>query len=235
MSPREFSSEGFLTRVLEEIDRSASLGTSLGEKIVQSSVGFRLDFLGGSAFISDIVSPGVFGNTPIAFSFNTEVVGASDNSEETTFTIVRAPGVSNKPVFDTLFNAVTDNRNSMIEGISTSCVIDNTTSVVKKTSGIKSADDRASLVNFIDHSFFTINVAVFGNRVNRISGRNGTLVSRPAVLALDHIITADSSIPTLSLVIRATFVGNAVVGNIFKSKRGVTTVASQIFALIARQ
>jgi hypothetical protein len=235
MSPREFSSEGFLTRVLEEISNSAALGTSLGEKIFQSSVSFRLDFFSSSTLISDIVSPGILRNTPLAFRLNTKVVGTSDNSEETTFTVVRSPGVSDKPVFDTLFNAVTNDRNSVIEGISTSCVIDNTTSVVEETSSVNTADNGTSLVDFVNHSLFTINVTEFGNGVNGISGRNGALVSRPAVLALDHIIATDTGIPALSLVVRATFVGNSVVVDIFKGKSRVTTVAALVFALRAGQ
>jgi hypothetical protein len=235
MSPRELSSERFLTRVLEEISNSAALGASLGEKIFQSGVSFGLDFFSSSTLISDVVSPGVLRNTPLAFRLNTEVVSTSDNSEETAFTIVRSPGVSNKPVFDTLFNTVTNDRNSVIESISTSCIIDNTTSVVEEASSVNTADNGTSLVDFVDHSLFTINVTEFGNGVNGISGRNGALVSRPAVLALNHIIATDSSVPALSLVVRATFVGNSVVVDIFKGKSRVTTVAALVFALRAGQ
>jgi len=171
----------------------------------------------------------------LARGFDTEVVGTSDDSEVTTFTIVRTPGVSNHPVLNSLFNTVTNDGNSMVEFSGTRLVVDDTAGIVKDTSGIKSADDGTSLVDFVDHIGFALNVTEFSELVNGISGGNDALATGVAVLALDHGITANSGIPTLSLVVRAGFVGNGVVEDVFHGNSGVTTVASFVFTLVARQ
>jgi len=53
--------------------------------------------------------PVVDGDSPIAVRFNVEVVNASDDSEETLFTPVGAPRVTNSPELDTVLNTVTNN------------------------------------------------------------------------------------------------------------------------------
>jgi hypothetical protein len=171
----------------------------------------------------------------LARGFNTEVVGTSDDSEVTTFTIVRTPGVSDEPVLNSLFNTVTDNGNSVVEFSGTGLIVDDTAGIVKKTSGIKSADNGTSLVDFVDHIGFALDVTELSELVDRISGGNNALATGVAVLALDHSITTNSSIPTLGLVVRAGFVGNAVVEDVFHGNSGVTTVASFVFTLVARQ
>lgn len=138
----------------EEVAEDASLLVGAWEKIFHSEVS-RWDFGSVVGGVSDFVGPGVFWNTPVAFRFDTEVVGTSDDSEITVLTVVSTPGVSDEPVWDVLLNTVTDDRDGVVEFLSAGSVVDDTTLVVDKTISIEGADDWTSLINFVHDSFFT--------------------------------------------------------------------------------
>jgi hypothetical protein len=67
------------------------------------------------AFFSSIIGFINDRNTPIAVSFNTQVIISShSHSEETVFTPVSTPRVSADPVFSAVFNTPTDDGNFVV-------------------------------------------------------------------------------------------------------------------------
>lgn len=209
-------------------------GWSLTKEIVSDwvSVWFFDSVLGGVSFI---LSPSISWNTPVAFSFDTEVVASSDDSEITVLTKVRTPRVSDEPVWDVLLNTVSDDGDSVVEFLSAGGIVDDSTLVVKETIGIEGADDWASLVDFVHHGFFTSDWTEFSDTVDWVIWWDEAALAWKAVLALDSGVALDTSVPTQSLVIRARFVGNVEFVDVFEGEGWVTSVASEVFTLVAGQ
>lgn len=125
--------------------------------------------------------------------FNTEVVGASHDLEETGVTPVSTPRVSDPPVFDTIFNAVTNNGNGVINGVGGSVRIDDATSVVQDVSSINAAGDWTSLVKLgHDGGFRVREIAKFVNGIVVPFLRDPAAIAWVAVSAKDIIGTAES-------------------------------------------
>jgi hypothetical protein len=194
-------------------------------------------FLGSLAgVVLDSFSPGVSGDSPSAVSFNTKVIGTSDDSEETVFTPVGSPGISNDPVFDTIFaDSVTNDRDIVVNIFATGSIVEDTASVVEEWSSIDTADNRASFVDFTHHGLFTLDWAIFVNTVDIVAIRNSTVFAWMTVSALDIIGTANTIIVTSSLVSRAGFIGNVVVVDVFVCSEGITTVTAHIGGLTGDQ
>jgi len=188
---------------------------------------FGLGLLGGVVLVT--VGPGVSGNTPVAVSFDGKVVDTSDDSEETVFTPVSTPRVSDNPVLGTVGKSTpTNNGDIVIDFSLVSSIDENTTSVVEKRASGNTADDGASLHDFAHHSLFTFNGAVFIDTVDVVAIGNGAFFTGRAVSALDVISTCDTVVPTLSLIVGAGFVSDVVLMNVFISSGGITTVATLI-------
>lgn len=188
---------------------------------------FRLGLLGGVVLVT--VGPGISGNTPVAVSFDGKVVDTSDDSEETVFTPVSTPRVSDNPVLGTVGKSTpTNNGDIVIDFSLVSSIDENTTSVVEKRASGNTADDGASLHDFAHHSLFTFNGAVFIDTVDVVAIGNGAFFTGRAVSALDVISTCDTVVPTLSLIVGAGFVSDVVLMNVFISSGGITTVATLI-------
>ena len=83
-----------------------------------------------SAVMDPWASPGVSSSGPSAVRLNVNVVDTSHNSEESTFTIVRSPRVSDNPVLDSIFDSVADDRDVMYDVHISSRVLKDATSVV---------------------------------------------------------------------------------------------------------
>jgi hypothetical protein len=64
--------------------------------------------LGLGVLVSDISGPGVLWCGPCAVGLDGNVVGSSDNSEETLFSEVSTPRVSDGPIFGSVFNTPTN-------------------------------------------------------------------------------------------------------------------------------
>jgi hypothetical protein len=82
--------------------------------------------------VLNFISPSVKRNCPVAVSFYVDVINSTNDFEETIFTPVAAPRVTNAPILDTIFNTPTDDTDFVIFFKSASCVIINTISVLNK-------------------------------------------------------------------------------------------------------
>lgn len=85
-----------------------------------TSVLFGQEVLLGGSFsglvLGDLAfTPGVDRDGVRASFFDTEVVNTSDNLEETTFTPVSTPGVTDGPVFGSVFDTPTDDGDGVID------------------------------------------------------------------------------------------------------------------------
>jgi hypothetical protein len=195
-----------------------------------SEEGFRLGlFLSLLGVVLVTLGPGVSGNTPIAISFNSEIVNTSDDSEETVFTPVGTPGVSDNPVLGTIGKSTpTDDRDIVIDFSLVGSINENTTGIVEKRSSSNTADNGSSLHDFAHHSLFAFNGAVFNDTVDIVRIRNEAVFSGRAVSALDIIGTVDTVVPTSSLVVGTGFVSDVVLMDIFISSGSITAVATFI-------
>jgi len=191
---------------------------------------FRLGlFLGLLGVVLVTLGPGVSGNTPVAISFNGEIVNASDDSEETVFTPVSTPGVSDNPVLGTVGKSTpTDDGDIVVDFSLVGSINENTTGVVEKRSSSNTADDGSSLHDFAHHSLFAFNGAVFIDTVDVVGIRNEAVLSGRAVSALDVISTVDTVVPTSGLIVGAGFVSDVVLMNVFISSGSITSVATFI-------
>jgi hypothetical protein len=133
----------------------------------------------------DSDSPCVLGSSPVAAGFNCQIVDTSDNSEETLFTPVRTPRVTDPPEWNTVLLAPTNDGNLVHSMQITSSIIKDTSLVVIKLLG---HSDRASkgttLVEFVHHRGLSTDVAVLINKVDVELVRNVT--SLPGVTVTAH-------------------------------------------------
>jgi len=154
--------------------------------------------------VSDVVSPGVFGNNPVAASFDTDGVVSSSDTEETVLTPERAPGVSDQPVFSTVFiGSEADDRDDVIEVPCLSGDVDKTGLVVFDPGGINHTGNRASVIDLVEHLVFTIDVPMFFGFVDGVALRNITVTLLVTDTALESVIAGSTILPTLGLVVGA--------------------------------
>jgi len=179
--------------------------------------------------VSFVFSPGVFRGSPSTIAFDSNIVNSSNNSEESVFTKMRAPGVSNSPVFDSIFDAKTDHRNVMNEINISSCVIENSTGVVFQSIwNSNTTGDRASLVDFLHHGFFSFDMAIFIRLIDFVIISNEASFSRRTVLADSHVRTFLSVVMSSSSVDGTSLIGNFVFGHPFKSIKSFSSVTSVV-------
>lgn len=108
--------------------------------------------------ISNIISPGINWNRPMAKTFNTHIISSSNNLEESFFTPVWSPRVSSNPIGSTILEYTpSDNANRVISVVLISCgIVEKSTSVIQKCLGHShTAFNRTSLIYFIHHVLFT--------------------------------------------------------------------------------
>lgn len=186
--------------------------------------------------VSDIISPGVQRNSPVATLFNVKHINTSQLSVETLFTPVRSPRISDDPVIGSVsFLTPTNNGDNVISSRISSSIIVNTTSVVVSQifSGIDVTSNRTSVVDFLHHILFTSNITVFGDSVNLSVFLSPTSLSRHAVLAHNLSRTAETVVVTVGLVRRTRFISDIVFLNPLESGTRVTTVTT-VGVIIAR-
>jgi hypothetical protein len=122
-----------------------------------------------SCNVLNFISPSVYRGGKGAVGFNTNVVGASDYTEEAALAPGGAPGVSGDPVLLTVFLAEADNGDFVDEvGIAGLVFID---AAVVGSQGVRHCDGASngtSLVNFLDHGIFTSKGAELINSVDVI-------------------------------------------------------------------
>jgi len=176
--------------------------------------------------------PVVDGDSPIAVRFNVEVVNASGDSEETLFTPVRAPRVTNSPELNTVLDTVSNNGNNVVGINESSIIVENTTIVVIK--GLVGSDltsKRTTLVKFVLNSRFASDVTVLLNVVLVVLLGDNASSSGGAVSAERHSRATNTVVPASTLVDRASFIRNVVVEHPFVSVGCITTVAAVILLL----
>jgi hypothetical protein len=154
-----------------------------------------------------VAGPSVDWDGERALLFNTDVVGTSDNLEVTGVTPVSTPRVSDNPVFGAVFNTVTDNGNSMIDGVRGGVNVDDGTIVVQDVSSIDTAGNWTSLVKLVQDSGLRVReVAKFIDSVVVPFLRDPAAVRWVAVSADDIFGAAETVGVTTGLVRRAGFI-----------------------------
>lgn len=84
----------------------------------------------GDINIRRVVAPGVLWDGPVTFIFNSHVIGSSNKLEHTVNTPIGTPRVSTPPIFGSVLNSPTNNRDDVVTTISSSSVVVDTSSVV---------------------------------------------------------------------------------------------------------
>jgi len=173
------------------------------------------------------VGPGIDGSGPGAIALNSDVVGASADAEETIFTPVGTPGVSDEPIFVAILNTVTNDADVMddfhITGIIT---VDTTSVVIESLRDGDTTSEGTSLVDLLHHGLFSADGTVFINTIGVISIGDEASLTGVAVTAHGHSRAAKTIVATASLVRRASLIGDVVLVDPLESAQGVSTVAT---------
>jgi hypothetical protein len=183
------------------------------------------------------LGPGVLWNSPGTIGFDCHVVGAANHSEETLFTPVGTPGVSDNPELDTVFDTPTDDGDFVVDIHSTGGILEDTASVVVSElfGGSNTAGNWTTLVDFVHHVGFTTDLAVLVDSVGAVGLLSPAALAWSAVSA-DNISSAGSTVGvTTSHVVGAGFVGDIVVVNPLVSSDSITTIATEIGCLTRDQ
>lgn len=179
--------------------------------------------------VSDIVGPGVFGDDPVAASFDTDGVVSSGDTEEAILTPERTPGVSDQPVLSTiLVGSEADDGDDVIEVPCLSSDINETGLVVFDPGGVNHASNRTSVVDLVQHLVFTIDVAVFFGFVDRVALGNVAVTLLVTDAALESVIAGSTVFPTLGLVVGARLVSDTVLVHVLEGTGSTTTVAAGV-------
>lgn len=124
----------------------------------------------------------------------------------------------------------------MVKFLSAGSVVEDTSSIVYEFLGDgDGTGDRASVEDFVDHVFFSVDVSVLVDAVDLGSFLGPAAFLGEAVLALDHGGASDSVVVSEGLVGRAGFVGDVVSVDPFVGGSGVSTVAAFIGGLTRDQ
>lgn len=106
--------------------------------------------------VPNFLCPCILWGGPSAIRLDVDVVGASTDAEESIFTPVSAPRVTDKPVLLASLLSIADNGDVVHNLQITGSVTEDTTSVVLKSLGHgNTASNRTSLVDFLDHVLLT--------------------------------------------------------------------------------
>jgi hypothetical protein len=179
----------------------------------------RFRFLGAfSTFFT--FSPGINGSSKSTVSFNSDVVDASDDSEESIFSEMLTPRVSDFPELDSVFNTISHNGDIMDDISIVGHVVENTAGVVFE--GIwnrDSASHWASLIDLVHDGLFVLGdrIGVTGDMAVLVHSVDIVLVWDPATFARgtvsadDVVGTFDSRVVTSCLVVRAGFISHIIV------------------------
>jgi hypothetical protein len=84
----------------------------------------------------DGFSPSVGRHTKVAITLNINVVDSTNDSEETIFTPMSSPRVTNTPILDTVFLTPSNDTDSVVFFNTSSCIVVNTICISFKVSGI---------------------------------------------------------------------------------------------------
>ena len=110
--------------------------------------------LGG--LVPNFLGPCILWGGPSAIRLDVDVVGASADAEESIFTPVSTPRVTDKPVLLASLLSIADNGDVVHNLQITGSVTEDATSVVLKSLGHgDTASNRTSLVDFLDHVLLT--------------------------------------------------------------------------------
>lgn len=186
--------------------------------------------------VSNIISPGIQGDSPVtAVTFNIEHVNTSQLSEETLFTPIRSPRISDDPVLFIVFFTPTNNFDDMVGSRVLSGVIVDTTSVIvsQKFGSINVTSNRTSVEDFLHHLAFTLNITIFSNGVDLGVLLGPATLTRHAVLTHNLSRATKTIIVTIGLIRRTGFISDIVFFNPLESSTRVTTMTSS-GVLIAR-
>jgi hypothetical protein len=175
------------------------------------------------------VGPGINWSGPSAVTFNSNVVDSSDNSEESLFTPVSSPRVSYGPELDSVFNSKSNDRDFVYEADISSSVFINTASVVLK--GLRycnSASNRSSLIDFLDHVFFSGNFTEFFDSINVIGVWYEAWIVRVAVLANSDVRALNSIVMSSGSVDGASLISHFISVHVGECGNSISTVATKI-------
>jgi hypothetical protein len=199
---------------------------------VDSSVVVRVVLLLISGGVPLSLGPGVLGSGPSAIGLDSDVVGASADTEETFLTPVGTPRVSYEPVRLSIFFAITNNGDIVDNVGVTSLVAENAASVVLKSlRNGNTASNRSSLVDFLHHVLLTGDVTELINSVDEILVGDEACLTWVAVTADVHGGANLSVVETTSAVDGASLISDFVLGHPLEGVVSLTTVASLVGSL----
>lgn len=131
--------------------------------------------------------PGILGCGPGAIRLDCDVVSATADAEETIFTPVGTPGVSDEPEWLTILFAITDDTDIMDDLHITSVITVDTSGVVVKSLGDgNSASQRTSLVQLLLHGLFACDGSEFIDTIDEVLIRYETSLTWATVTAHGH-------------------------------------------------
>lgn len=176
------------------------------------------------------VGPGINWSGPCAVRLNGDVVNTSDDSEETLFTPVSAPRVSDNPVLSAVFDSESNNRDIMDYVQVTCLIIVNTTGVsLERIGDCDTASNGTALINLLHHVFLTGNRAELVDLEDTVLFRDVTFAAaRIASLANVDRGAIDAVVVTASLVDGAGLIGDVVGVHELEGREGLTAVAAVI-------
>ena len=186
-------------------------------------------FLSLSGLVSGSVWPGINWSSPCAIGFNSNVVNTSDDSNESRFTIVGAPWVSNSPILGTVLNSESNDWNIVDNVLIASSVLIDTTSVFfKRIWDSYTTSNRSTLVDFLHHGLFSRNFAEFLDFVGVVFIWNKAVWAWLTVLANINGSTFNTIVMTSSLIDRTGLISNFIFVHKFERRDSFTTVATII-------
>jgi len=116
----------------------------------------------------------------------------------------------------------------VVEFPSLSSDVDETGLVVFDPGRIDHASNRTSVVDFVKHLVFTVDVTVFLGLVDGVAFRDFTDTLFITDTALNSFVTGSTIFPTLSLVVGARFISDTVLVHVFEGTRSTTTVTTRV-------
>ena len=191
-------------------------------------VGIILFILSG--LMPDWLRPCILWRGPGTVTLNIDVVSATADAEESIFTPVSAPRVTDKPIVIAILYTVANNRDIVNDFHIASIVAVDATSVVIESLGHRNtASDGTTLVNLLLHVLFTFKRGVFIDAIDVVLVGNEASLTRIAIAALDHGRTDLTIIMATSEVVRASLIGDLIVVHISVCVQGIAAMAAFIF------
>jgi hypothetical protein len=176
--------------------------------------------------VPNLFGPGVERSGPRAKVFNAQVVLTSAKTEETLFSPVIAPRVSNNPILLTILFAPADDRHDVVLHPKTR-VAGDATGIIMKLVTVKTASNRTALNDLLHHVLLTGYCTVLINLVDTILGRNGARLVGAAISAHFHGGALLAIGVSDCLVNRAGLISDLVLAHPPECSERVTTVAAE--------